>query len=259
LEHKEHPPTQKTEPSFQSGNIDPATASSSSNALPAWLKQQQAEPEPTALRRWGRRIAFLGVALVCVAVAGGATYAGLELYDTYGEREAVPDSSQAQAAVRTAKPLPPAQADALPYAEKRTPTLPPLVMLPHDQVPKTPPPPLAAVPAPVPVSVPAKVEKVVPPANAVHKQAVPHAKPVVAPKKVAAGPVKPGVKPAARPAVPAAKKPAPVAKAKAAPVPVAQRETVTALKPPADAAPRKAVDSRCQPGELARECAARTQ
>lgn len=240
LDHSEQKHSQKTEPSFDGATAAPAE-------MPAWLKQQPAAAAPSAARRWGERIVFLGVALLAMAAAGGLTLLGLDLYETYGSTDVVAANTPAQPS-----------SGALPLAEKRSANLPPLVLLPQDG--KSVPPqdaPLAAVPAPL---------IVVPP-----KPAPPAIKAPVktAPAKLAAQAVaKPKPKPVAD-----VKKPVVALKRPPAPAPVLAKVAPRA-KPPVkgtpprnlgrdpafdDPPPAAAADRSCRPGELARECEARTR
>ena len=264
--------------------------------MPAWLSQPHTSE--TAGQRWGRRVVFVGVALLTVALAGGATMLGLSLYETHGSMEVVAGSSQAELAARAAKPGPQGQPDGLPYVERRSPSLPPLVLLPPDPTqkkdaataavaPGTPnvakqadtvvPAPAPAAPAKVTAPAPVvatKVEKPVAPFAAIKKPA-----PVVAAAKrpaIAAQPPKPApaaiasksaAKPVAKAKLASAKKPNPVKRTAATTLARAKPVEGRMLPPPrerdaepvAQDPPRRAVDRRCLPGELARECAARTQ
>ena len=243
--------------------------------MPAWLNQPPAAP--TAGQRWGRRFMFMGVSLLSIALAAGATMLGLDWYEANSSPEVVavspPNANTA-----------PASVNGLPFVEKRVPTLPPLVMLPQDpnalkkvapvanapvaaaeaQLKAAPP---GAAPAPA-VSAPPVVRSPKKPVAAAPVAAQTLAKPV----KIAAQP--PKKLPLAAKLTPAmaAKKAAnqarllatqTVAKVK----PNAKPVKGTTLQPPRERGldpvfqdpPRQAVDRRCRPGELARECEARTR
>ena len=142
MDHSEQQHAQKNEPSLQagepSGTVVPPPVTDAEE-MPAWLNTSVAAP--TAAQRWGRRFAFLGIALLTIGLAGGATMLGLELYDSHHSMEVVSASSKGdiagQAGISTAAPASaPAQApvvaEALPVLEKRNADLPPLVMLPID-------------------------------------------------------------------------------------------------------------------------------
>lgn len=252
--------------------------------MPAWLANQSAPS--SAAQRWGRRLMFLGAAVLAVALAGGATMLGLDLYESNASMEVVASSSQGS-------PVQPAPSGTLPYVEKRPSSVPPLVLLPPDaNAKKDAAAPVAAeaavkeavaVDAAVPESAPTEAKVTAPAVSAVNKTpvaAVP-AKPVVAApvKPAATAPVQSpanaiAAKPVSRPKPAAAKKTATVAKRPAKPV-LARAKPArpikgTMLQPPRDRsderardddrpAPRQAIDRRCRPGELARECEARTR
>lgn len=298
MDHSDHQHAQKNEPS-----LDPAKA----DELPAWLNKPA---EPTAGQRWGRRVLFLGASLLTVAVAAGATMLALDLYESTSSMEVVAASSQAEVARATA----PATSDALPFVDKRTSSLPPLVLLPQDpnaakkkeaataaaaaaaaaaattaagttavapavtappeRAAAAPKPALQATPEPekavvAPPLVARKLEKPVPAVVAVRKDPAP-AVATVKPVKVA---VKPPKKIAAKPTPQAiAKKAAAQAKRIATPALAKAQPRVTPIKgkmlpPPRERGldpvfqdpPRQAIDRRCRPGELARECEARTR
>lgn len=212
---------------------------------------------------------FFGAAVLAVALAGGATMLGLDLYESHASMEVVANSSQAT-------PVQPAQSGTLPFVEKRPSSVPPLVLVPPDPNAKKAAAPVAAqaeVKEEVAAAAPTPAQKpVIAPVPATTK-AVP-AKPLAAAIAVqppAAAPVAP--KPVAKAKL-AAKKPATAAKRAAKPV-LAKARTDrpikgTMLQPPRDRsdeqardddrpAPRQAIDRRCRPGELARECEARTR
>ena len=247
--------------------------------MPAWLSNPPAAP--TAGQRWGRRLMFLGAALLTVAVAGGATMLGLDLYESNSSMDVVAANSKPQVA---------ASADALPFVEKRTTNLPPMVLLPQDAnaaskkaaaaTPAVPPEVVAqlAPAAPVPEIAP-KIEKAVvtPPlaAKKVEKPILPVVaakKDVIKPVKLAPPPPKKvALAPKPTPAM-VAKKAALQAKRIANPVlakaqPRAKPVKGTMLQPPRERGrdpafedpPRQAADRRCRPGELARECEARNR
>jgi hypothetical protein len=270
LDHSEQQHAQKTEPSFEPGTAAPPD-------MPAWRDEPAA---PGALQRWGRRIVFLGVALLAMAAAGGLTLLGLDLYETHGSMEVVAANAPAQ---------PPA---ALVLPERRSAGLPPLVLLPQDAkaAPKQDAAPavaLAAVPAPLIVVPPAPAPvKPKPVKLASHPAVKPQpaklaAQPVVKPQpaKLAAQPVvkpkpaKLAAQPVAKPKpVAAIKKPVLAVKHAPAPLPAkvvaARAKPVKAAPAPAhnlgrdpafDDPPPAAADRRCRPGELARECEARTR
>ncbi len=233
--------------------------------MPVWLTNPPSAE--TAGQRWGRRFMFLGAAVLTVAVGAGATYIVLDLQESNSSMAVV--AANAPVEPGAVKRLPePAQIATLPYIEKRQPSVPPLVLLPQDAAAaKKDAAAAAALAAPVvqaaaPAAVIAAPPKVVSaPAPLVVKK-VEKPAPVVAataqaPKKVALA-AKPIVKPK-----PVAKKPVkrPVELAKAKPV------KGTMLQPPRERLDadddavtlRKAIDRRCRPGELARECEARTR
>jgi hypothetical protein len=264
LDHSEQQHAQKTEPSFEPGTAAPPV-------IPDWRNQPAAAP--SALQRWGRRIAFLGVAVLAMAAAGGLTLLGLDLYETHGSMEVVAANAPAQ----------PSAALALP--ERPGASLPPLVLLPQDAkaAPKKDGPPAVAAaavpaplivvppaPAPLPVKAPVKAKpvKLAAQPEVKPKPAKLAAQPVVKPKpaKLAAQPVvKP--KPVAvikKPVVAAKHTPAPlpakVVAARAKPVKAAPAPARNLGRDPAfDDPPPAAPDRRCRPGELARECEARTR
>jgi hypothetical protein len=258
LDHSEQQHAQKTEPSFEPGTAAPPVA-------PAWHNEPAAAP--SALQRWGRRIVFLGVALLAMAAAGGLTLLGLDLYETHGSMEVVAANAPAQ---------PPA---ALVLPERGGASLPPLVLLPQD--PKAAPtkdaPPAvaaAAVPAPLIVVPPAPAPVKPKPVKLAVQPVVKEkpvklaAQPVVKPK-----PVKLAAQPVGKPKPVAAIK-KPVVTLKHAPAPLAAKAVAAHARPvkaapaparnlgrdPAfDDPPPAAADRRCRPGELARECEARTR
>ena len=241
--------------------------------MPAWLAKAPAAP--TAAQRWGRRFMFLGAAMLAVALAGGATMLGLDLYESHASMEVVASSSQAS-------PVQAAPAGTLPFVDKRPSSVPPLVLLPPD--------PNAKKDVAAPVAAPTPVKEVA--AAAAAAAAAVAAPPVAVVKKtpaaVAAAPAKPAAapavqsapaaqvaaKPVSRAKIATARKPATTAKRPAKPL-LARAKTVkpvkgTMLQPPRDRlderardderpAPRQAIDRRCRPGELARECEARTR
>ena len=234
---------------------------------------------------------FLGAALLTVAVAAGATMLALDLYESNSSMEVVAAGSQAQ----VAGVAPPAANGDLPFIEKRASNLPPLVLLPHDPnvVNKKAAPVLAApdgAPAQAAVEAPQPAPPLAPDVTISPEQGV-VAPPVVAkkPEKPALtvvavrperSPVKP-IKVAAQPPKKLTAKPTPAVIAKkaaaqakriATPVlakapPRARPIKGTMLQPPRERGldpafqdpPRQAIDRRCRPGELARECEARTR
>ena len=140
MDHTEQQHAQKNEPSLQASDafstVAPAPVTDGEE-MPAWLNSSTAAP--TAAQRWGRRFAFLGIAVLTIGLAGGATLLGLELYDSHHSMEVVSASAKAdiaaKAAPSTAAPAvapAPVAAEAAPLLEKRNPNLPPLVMLPQD-------------------------------------------------------------------------------------------------------------------------------
>lgn len=194
--------------------------------MPAWLK----DPAPAPGAGWKHAVALWGGSLVALAVVfGGAMW----LFDQHNA-----DSTKVVAAPNATPPVVPAAVSVVP--ERRESTLPPLVLL-----------------APAPAT-PAALAEVPPPAVAelapkvIAERTVAKAAPKPAPQpehKVAL------VKPAAVQARPKARLAlAPKAKPRALAgitLPPA-REPRIAAEPPRENAP-----SKCQRGELARECAAR--
>jgi hypothetical protein len=306
LDQSEQQHARKNEPSLEPGDAFSTAAPAGAAPLsaqpvleagdmPAWLAKPPAPP--TAAQRWKRRAIFLAVSILTVAVAGGATLLGLELYESNASMEVVATQSQAEMAARQAAPAPPVSESTLPFVEKRTANVPPLVLLPQDAAAKkdaaaaaavapvqdgqpalvtevkeaTPAaaapvvaaPVAAVVKAPAPVTAPAKAPVKAP-------APVVAAKPASAPSDRIAGPAKPDAKPklaaAVKKPVPAAKRPVKPVVAKARP---AKPVRGTMLQPPRDRfdndsgyerpARREAIDRRCRPGELARECEARTR
>jgi hypothetical protein len=258
LDHSEHQHAQKTEPSFE-----PGTAAAP--GMPDWRHQPAAAP--SAAQRWGRRIVFLGVALLAMAAAGGLTLLGLDLYETHGSMEVVAANAPAQ---------PPSGPLTLP--ERRGASLPPLVLLPQDAkaaLKKDAPPAVAAVPAPLivvppapaplPVKAPVKPKPVKLAAQPVVKEkpAKPAAQPVVKPKpvKLAAQPVAKPVAVIKKPVAAVKRTPASLpAKAAAHAKPVKAAPARNLGRDPAfDDPPPAAAERSCRPGELARECEARTR
>ncbi|WP_426106991.1 hypothetical protein [Massilia sp. TSP1-1-2] len=268
MDHSEHPHAHKHEPTLApQANVQPAI---DAGEMPAWLSNQSAAP--TAGQRWGRRVIFLGIALVTIAVAAGATMLALDLYESNSSMEVVAANASAPA------PAPP-------LLEKRVSSLPPLVMLPQEAVPahkkeetaavahpqavaETPKPAAPSAPAPVTAK---KVEK--PAAPSVHAPAPVVAKKVEKPAAPAVVAAKPAKKVVPKPTIAAvAKKAAIIAKRVATPAvakvqPRARPIKGTMLQPPRERGldpafqepPRQAVDRRCRPGELARECEERTR
>ena len=289
MDHSEQQHAQKSEPSLAPADrLAPAPDAD----LPVWLSKPPA-PESSG-QRWGRRIKFLGIAIATVAIAGGATKIGLDLYESNTSMAVVADTTQSESASGAAKPAPQQQA-AAPIVEKPGSALPPLVLVPPDpahkkdgasatapatatgpgtapatvtaapgavMTPAVTPPAASAKPEVVPAPE-AKVALVPPVPNKAEKTPAVSAKPV----KVAA-PAAKAVEPGAKPKLAAAKKPvlAPkhangVVLAKAKPVkgtmlqPPRERGVDPAFQPPM----REAVDRRCHAGELARECAERAE
>ena len=70
--------------------------------MPAWLNQPAAAP--TAGQRWGRRFIFLGVSLLTIAVAGGATLLALDLVESNSSMAVVAANSAADVAARATPP-----------------------------------------------------------------------------------------------------------------------------------------------------------
>ena len=278
MDQSEQQHASKNEPSLDAGDAfstAPAAAAATLAAqpvleagdLPAWLAKPPAPP--TAGERWKRRAIFLGVSILSVAVAGGATLLGLEWYESRASMEVVASQSQAEMAARQAAA--PAADNTLPFVEKRTATVPPLVLVPPDAAAKK-----AAAPAtpaaPAQDGQPALVTEVKEAPQAALKPVV--AAPVAAAVKAPAKPTppaagarldaKPKLAAAVKKPVPAAKRPLKPAVAKARP---AKPVRGTMLQPPRDRfdndgdyqrpARREAIDRRCRPGELARECEAR--
>lgn len=237
--------------------------------------------------------------MVTVALAGGATLLGLDMYESRGSGE-VAVSPQANIAT----PSPPSGTQ--PLVERQPSNVPPLVLLPQDPnakkaaaapvAPDAATAATAAVPAPVPApGAPVVAQKEGKEAGAAPRPVPAGASntpPVAAPKKtpaasVAAPPAQsaavqaPAVSQlppasAVKKPVAAVKRPAKPVLAKAKPVkPATPAKPVkgTMLQPPRDQfddrtdelvreelpAPRRAIDRRCRPGELARECEARTR
>lgn len=248
--------------------------------MPAWLAKPAAPP--SAAQRWGRRFMFLGAAVLTVALAGGATMLGLDLYESQRSMEVVAGSSQAN----------PVSPGTLPFVEKRPTSVPPLVLLPPDpngkkEAPAVAVPVAGATEPAASVIVTKDVKEVVSAPVPAPVRTAPDTTtaPIATPKALPAAPVAaapappaaaaaPTAEPVVRPKVALAKKPAPAAKRPATPVLAKVKPAKpikgTMLQPPrersedsarddAPAAPRQAIDRRCRPGELARECEARTR
>lgn len=249
MDHSEHPHAHKHEPTLApQANVQPAI---DAGEMPAWLSNQSAAP--TAGQRWGRRVIFLGIALVTIAVAAGATMLALDLYESNSPMEVVAANASAPA------PAPP-------LLEKRVSSLPPLVMLPQEAVPahkkeetaavahpqavaETPKPAAPSAPAPVTAK---KVEKPAAPAVVAAKPAK-----KVVPKPTIAAVAKKAAIIAKRVATPAVAKVQPRARPIKGTMLQPPRER--GLDPAFQEPPRQAVDRRCRPGELARECEERTR
>lgn len=263
--------------------------------MPAWLSNPPGPPG--AGERWGRRFLFLGGALLTVAVAAGATMLALDLYESNSAMEVVAQNAPAATAAPAPAPadtlpfiekrpanvpplvlLPPdpaqqkAAAAAAHAAEPAAVVVPAVATTAGEAAPATqtpaPTPPAPTPPAPTP-PLPA------PPVKPVAKQQKPPApvlaKKVVKPVKVAAQAAK-KIPPAAKPKLLAATKKPVAQRPKGTQLAKAQPRVKpikgTMLQPSrdrssdraeAEPAPRAAIDRRCRPGELARECAARTQ
>lgn len=294
MDHSEPHKAQKSEPSLEptadAFSAAPPLAAApqpdmEAGDLPAWLSNPPAAPG--AGERWGRRFLFLGGALLTVGVAAGGTMLALDLYESHSSMAVVAQNAPAAA-----------PADTLPFIEKRPVNVPPLVLLPPDPAQQkaaaTAAAAAAAAAAVVPAAATAAAAPPVPappvpahPAKLVAQHEKPIAPVPAAPPMVAKKGVKSEVVKSVKVAAQAVKKSPPAAKPKlvvAAKKPVAAKRPGSAhlakaqprvrpvkgtMLPPsrdrssdraeAEPAPRAAIDRRCRPGELARECAARMQ
>ena len=236
LDETDNARARKTEPGFgPDGAADVQPLDNEMGELPAWLKHSVAHPAEGG--RWKQAVVLWGGSLVTLAVV----FAGaLWLFDEHNNERAMAVVARSQ---------PPA-APAAPTRQSSASSLPPLVLL------APAPEPAAKISAPVPVAaVPAAVKARTKAPVARIAAKAPSAKPAGKPLLAKAPPPRktllaksPAPQPKAK-----SKKPLLLAKHTAAPAKAKPRMLASALPAPAKAAQ----SHRCQPGELARDCANR--